>query len=53
LDLKKAEKLFLMQLLGNRKPSQMMAAMLEVCLKGEEKNKYFCLPVSSEASMGD
>jgi hypothetical protein len=43
-DFQKAEKLFLMQSLGGRKPSEMMAAMLEVCPRGEEKtNRFACL----------
>jgi hypothetical protein len=43
-DFQKAEKLFLMQSLGGRKPSEMMAAMLEVCPRGEEKTNLFaCL----------
>ncbi len=43
-DFQKAEKLFLMQPLGGRKPSEMMAAMLEFCPRGEEKTNLFaCL----------
>jgi hypothetical protein len=43
-DFQKAEKLFLMQPLGGRKPSEMMAAMLEYCPRGEEKTNLFaCL----------
>jgi hypothetical protein len=43
-DFQKAEKLFLMQPLGSRKPSEMMAAMLEFCPRGEEKTNLFaCL----------
>ncbi len=37
----KAERLFLMPPLGGRKPSEMMAAMLETCLRGEEKTNLF------------
>jgi hypothetical protein len=33
----RAKRLFAMLALGSRKPSEMMAAMLEVCLRGEEK----------------
>jgi hypothetical protein len=40
-DFQKAEKLFLRQSLGGRKPSEMMAAMLEVCPRGEEKTNLF------------
>jgi hypothetical protein len=46
----KAERLFLMPPLGGRKPSEMMAAMLETCPRGEEKTNLFaciflqCLP---------
>jgi hypothetical protein len=40
----RAEKLFAMPLLGNRKPSDLMAAMLEICPRGEEKTELFaCL----------
>ncbi len=43
-DFQKAEKLFLMQPLGGGKPSEMMAAMLEYCPRGEEKTNLFaCL----------
>lgn len=43
-DFQKAEKLFAMQQLGARKPSEMMAAMLETCPRGEEKTNLFaCL----------
>jgi hypothetical protein len=40
-DFQKAEKLFLMPPLGSRKPSKMMAAMLETCPRGEEKTNLF------------
>jgi hypothetical protein len=40
-DFQKAEKLFLMPSLGSRKPSEMMAAMLETCPRGEEKTNLF------------
>jgi hypothetical protein len=40
-DFQKAEKLFLMPPLGSRKPSEMMAAMLETCPRGEEKTNLF------------
>jgi hypothetical protein len=40
----RAERLFAMPALGSRKPSEMMAAMLEVCPRGEEKTDLFaCL----------
>jgi hypothetical protein len=40
----RAEKLFQMPVLGARKPSDLMAAMLEVCPRGEEKTELFaCL----------
>jgi hypothetical protein len=40
----RAEKLFAMPALGARKPSDLMAAMLEVCPRGEEKTELFaCL----------
>jgi hypothetical protein len=43
-DFQKAEKLFLMQPLGIRKPSEMITAMLEFCPRGEEKTNLFaCL----------
>jgi hypothetical protein len=39
-----AEKLFNMPALGSRKPSDLMAAMLEICPRGEEKTDLFaCL----------
>jgi hypothetical protein len=38
---KRAEKLFNMPPLGSRKPSDLMAAMLEVCPRGEEKAELF------------
>jgi hypothetical protein len=37
-DFQKAEKLFQMPALGSRKPSDLMAAMLETCPRGEEKS---------------
>ncbi len=37
----KAERLFQMPALGGRKPSEMMAAMLETCPRGEEKTNLF------------
>jgi hypothetical protein len=40
-DFQKAERLFLMPPLGSRKPSEMMAAMLETCPRGEEKTNLF------------
>jgi hypothetical protein len=36
-----AEKLVAMQALGARRPSQLMAAMLEMCSAGDEKSKIF------------
>jgi hypothetical protein len=40
----RAEKLFQMPTLGARKPSDLMAAMLEICPRGEEKTELFaCL----------
>jgi hypothetical protein len=40
----RAEKLFAMPPLGNRKPSDLIAAMLESCQRGEEKTDLFaCL----------
>jgi hypothetical protein len=40
----RAEKLFAMPALGSRKPSELMAAMLEICPRGEEKTDLFaCL----------
>jgi hypothetical protein len=40
----RAEKLFAMPDLGARKPSDLMAAMLEICPRGEEKTELFaCL----------
>jgi hypothetical protein len=42
----RAEKLFAMPALGNRKLSELMAAMLEICPRGEEKTDLFaCLAV--------
>ncbi len=40
-DYQRAEKLFAMPPLGDRRPSQMMAAMLEMCPPGDEKSKLF------------
>jgi uncharacterized membrane protein YgcG len=40
-DFQRLEKLFDMPDLGAQKPSAMMAAMLEVCPRGEEKSKLF------------
>ncbi len=37
-DFQKAEKLFQMPALGSSKPSDLMAAMLEACPRGEEKS---------------
>ncbi len=40
-DFQKAERLFQMPALGARKPSELMAAMLETCPRGEEKTNLF------------
>jgi hypothetical protein len=40
-DFQKAERLFQMLALGGRKPSELMAAMLETCPRGEEKTNLF------------
>jgi hypothetical protein len=40
----RAEKLFALPALGSRKPSDLMASMLEICQRGEEKTELFaCL----------
>ena len=52
-DFQKAEKLFLMPPLGSRKPSEMMAAMLETCPRGEEKTKPVRLHLPTAPSQGD
>jgi hypothetical protein len=41
LNFQKAEKLFLMQPLGSRKPSEMLWSMLEAFPRGEEKTNLF------------
>jgi hypothetical protein len=40
-DFQKAERLFQMPALGGRKPSELIAAMLETCPRGEEKTNLF------------
>jgi hypothetical protein len=40
-DFQKAERLFQMPVLGGRKPTELMAAMLETCPRGEEKTNLF------------
>jgi hypothetical protein len=40
-DFQKEEKLFQMPALGNRKPSNLMAAKMETCSRGEEKSNLF------------
>jgi hypothetical protein len=40
-DFQKAERLFQMPPMGGRRPSEMMAAMLETCPRGEEKTNLF------------
>ncbi len=40
-DFHKAERLFQMPALGGRKPSELMAAMLETCPRGKEKTNLF------------
>jgi hypothetical protein len=35
------EKLFKMEPLGTRKPSELLSLMMEICPRGEEKNKFF------------
>jgi hypothetical protein len=40
-DFQKAERLFQMPALGGPKPSELMAAMLETCPRGEEKTNLF------------
>jgi hypothetical protein len=42
-DYQRAEKLYLLQPICNRKPSEMMAAVLKMCPRGEEKNNLWCL----------
>jgi hypothetical protein len=43
-DYQRAKKLYLSLPIGDRKPSEMMAAMLEMCPRGEEKTNLFaCL----------
>jgi hypothetical protein len=43
-DYQRAERLYLSPPIGDRKPSEMMAAMLEMCPRGEEKTNLFaCL----------
>jgi hypothetical protein len=41
MDFQRIEKLFQMDQLGGRKPSELMNQMLEICPRGEEKNKFF------------
>jgi hypothetical protein len=40
-DFQRIEKLFQMEPLGGRKPSDLMNQMLEICPRGEERNKFF------------
>jgi hypothetical protein len=40
-DFQKIERLFQMEMLGGRKPSELMNHMLELCPRGEENNKFF------------
>jgi hypothetical protein len=40
-DFQRIEKLFQMEPLGGRKPSDLMNQMLEICPRGEKKNKFF------------
>jgi hypothetical protein len=40
-DFQRIERLFQMEMLGARKPSELMSHMLELCPRGEEKNKFF------------
>ncbi len=40
-DFQKAERLFQMPALGGRKPSELIAAMLETCPRGKEKTNLF------------
>jgi hypothetical protein len=40
-DFQKIEKLFQMDMLGGRKPSELMSHMLELCPRGKKKNKFF------------
>jgi hypothetical protein len=40
-DFQRIEKLFQMDQLGGRKPSELMNQMLEICPRGEEKNNFF------------
>jgi hypothetical protein len=40
-DFQRIEKLFQMEPLGARKPSELLNHMLELCPRGEEKNKFF------------
>ena len=40
-DYQRIEQLFQLEALGDRKPSELLAAMLEICPAGEEKSKFF------------
>ena len=40
-DYQRIEQLMAMEALGDRRPSELLAAMLEICPAGEEKSKFF------------
>jgi hypothetical protein len=40
-DFQRIEKLFPLELLGSRKPSELLGEMLELCLRGQEDNMFF------------
>jgi hypothetical protein len=52
-DFQKAEKLFQMPALGSRKPSDLMAARMETCPRGEEKSNLFACNFPAPAAQGD
>jgi hypothetical protein len=58
-DYQRIEKLLSMESLGDRKPSEMLAHMLEMCPPGEEKTKFFAfhylhrLPQELRIMLGD
>jgi hypothetical protein len=58
-DYQRIEQLMSMESLGDRKPSQLLAHMLEICPTGEEKSKFFAflflhrLPQELRIMLGD
>jgi hypothetical protein len=51
-EFQRIELLFKMEPLGSRKPSELLSHMLEVCPRGEERNRFCHFSLSAAAAQG-